>query len=106
MLLVFETRGPSRDSAVEEVLAAACRAHEHGRGAMVVLIQEGVMHALQAVPDAIRGLLDLGVPVLADRFSLALRGIEEGRLPAGIAPVDMPEIAELLGRDGVQPLWH
>jgi sulfur transfer complex TusBCD TusB component (DsrH family) len=106
MLLVFETHAPSRESAIEEVFGAARLVQERGQLATVILIQEGVLHVLQAATGVIHTLITAGIPVLADRFSLMLRGIDEERLPVEIRAVDMSAIVDLLGRDGVQPLWH
>jgi sulfur relay (sulfurtransferase) DsrF/TusC family protein len=106
MLFLIETHGPSGETATQEVFAAACLAQAQGRGATVLLIQEGVMHALRAGPGEVDAVLHAGIPVLVDRFSLVLRGIDEVRLPTDLRVVDMPAVVDLLGRDGVQPLWH
>jgi hypothetical protein len=106
MLVVFETHGPSTPSAVEEVFSAVRLAQEHGQAPVLILIQEGVLHAMHADGGAVSSLIEAGVTVLADRFSLALRGIDPGRLPASITCAEMPAFVELLTHDGVRPLWH
>ena len=106
MLFLIETHGPSAETATREVFAAACIAQTQGRNAALLLIQEGVMHALHCGAGEVDAVLHARIPVLVDRFSLALRGIDEARLPAAFTTVEMPAVIDLLGRDGVQPLWH
>jgi sulfur relay protein TusB/DsrH len=105
MLFVFETHGPLCGDATEEVFTAVHLAQARESGATLILMQEGVLHALQT-QSGVDALLAAGVRVLADRFSLALRGIKEEKLPASITAVDMPTIIELLTACGVRPVWH
>jgi predicted peroxiredoxin len=72
------------------------------------LVQNGV---LPARAGAIAGAGDLaraagaGVRVLADSFSLKERGIEEGRLAAGVAAAPLDVVLDALA-EGTKVIWH
>jgi predicted peroxiredoxin len=73
----------------------------------VFLVQNGV---LPARAGNIRGgdlakLPGAGVKVLADSFSLKERGIEEGRLAAGIAAAPLDTVIDALA-EGAKVIWH
>ena len=77
-----------------------------GHSVTVLLVQNGVLPA-RATAHA-RGLAELiaaGVPVLADEFSLAERGIPAHRLAGGIRMTSLDSVIDRMV-DGWKVLWH
>jgi predicted peroxiredoxin len=102
MLVLIESQVDAADDAASEALEAA---RTLAPDSAVVLVHCGVRRALR--PGAtIDALLAAGVRVLADEFSLTLRGLSRERLCPGVDVVGMDEVVDLLSRDGVRAIWH
>lgn len=72
----------------------------------VFLVQNGVLPARAgARASDLAKLPGAGVKVLADSFSLKERGIEEGRLAAGIAAAPLDAVIDALA-EGAKVIWH
>lgn len=77
-----------------------------GDGVTVLLVQNGVLPARGDAPSRhLAMLVAAGVPVLADRFSLAERAIGEGQLADGIQPASLGIVIDRM-IDGWRVLWH
>ena len=83
--------------------AAALRAG--GNDVVLVLAQDGVTVAVGPAA-AVRGLADLGVPVLVDDFSLAVRGLRVEDVAAGTRACPIDAVTDLLLRPGTRVVWH
>jgi predicted peroxiredoxin len=70
------------------------------------LVQNGVLPARSGARSGdLAKLTDAGVSVLADRFSLKERGIDEKRLAPGIAAAPLDVVLDALA-EGAQVIWH
>lgn len=77
-----------------------------GDGVTLLLVQNGVLTARRGVlPNPLASLVAAGVPLLADRFSLAERGIGEEQLGDGIQPTSLAIVIDRMV-DGWKVLWH
>ena len=72
----------------------------------VLLVQNGVLAARSgAQAKALAALAAEGVPVLADAFSLAERGIDPSRLIDGISSTPLDIVIDRMS-EGWKVLWH
>lgn len=77
-----------------------------GTPVSVLLVQNGVLAArASARAEGLAELIAAGVPVLADDFSLAERGIAADRLADGIAVTPLDVVIDRMS-DGWNVLWH
>ena len=104
--LLIESRDPfdSNDTAFCADLAAQLAAANNH--VTVFLVQNGVLPARTgARAGDLAKLAGAGVSVLADRFSLKERGIDEARLAAGVSPAALDVVLDALA-EGTQVIWH
>ena len=104
--LLIETRDPFESSDVGFCHDLAQRLVAEGNQVTLYLVQNGVLPARPgARASGLAELVQAGVQVLADEFSLRERGIPAGQLQAGIksSPLDVviDEMAE-----GCKVIWH
>lgn len=77
-----------------------------GNTVSVLLVQNGVLPARgTAQAKSLAELIAAGVPVLADEFSLAERGIPTHRLAGGIRTASLDVVVDRM-IDGWKVLWH
>lgn len=76
-----------------------------GRPVVLLLAQQAVS-GLAAAPLLLGRVLDAGVTVLADEFSLRQHAIATCAVPAAVGTVDAEEIAALLLDEQVAVVWH
>ena len=104
--LLIESRDPleANDASYCYDLAAGL-----ARGGAVVtlfLVQNGVFPARRsASTEALEAVVQAGVEVLADDFSLRERGIQSDRLPAGVAAAPIDAVIDRLV-EGRKAFWH
>lgn len=106
MLIVFETKGEADRTSVNDALGAALSARSNGEDAVVVLLQSGVLLALGAEPHLLDEVLNCGIAVYIDRFSLLQRRIAPERLIADYQIVDADDLVNLIFGDDVRIIWH
>lgn len=104
--LLIESRDPfeSQDSRAFYDLAASLA--RDANQVTLFLVQNGVLGA--RVGEHSRWYAELrqaGVEVLADDFSLRERGIQAGRLAAGVTASSLDVVVDQLG-EGRKTLWH
>jgi sulfur transfer complex TusBCD TusB component (DsrH family) len=101
----IESRDPfdSRDTQFVEQTAIAVK--ERGHEVCVFLVQNGVFAARKNA-HCLGALLEAGVTVLADDFSLRERGIGTEELAPSIheAPIDV--LVEEIAREKTKAIWH
>jgi predicted peroxiredoxin len=104
--LLIESRDPfdSNDTGFCADLATQLAAAKNE--VTVFLVQNGVLPARAgARAGDLARLPGAGVKVLADSFSLKERGIDAGRLAAGIAAAPLDIVLDALA-EGTQVIWH
>ena len=100
------SRDPFESRESEHTMGLAGELRRSGHEVTVFLVQNGVLGARKG-PGS-HGLSKLareGVRVLADSFSLKERGIDRGRLEAGIEPAELDLIVDHLA-EGRRVIWH
>jgi sulfur relay (sulfurtransferase) complex TusBCD TusD component (DsrE family) len=105
--LFIETRDPfeSRDTKFVAETAAALK--EHDNEVTVFLVQNGVLAARRGARDQyLSRLVQSGVRVLADDFSLRERGIAGNELRAGVTQSSVEALVGMLARGGTKAVWH
>lgn len=102
----IEARDPfeSRDSFVTQT---ASELKERGNDVTVFLVQNGVLAARAAAGiSPLPALIQAGIQVVADDFSLRERGIRREELNPGITTADIDALVDLLVRDNTKAIWH
>lgn len=104
--LFIESRDPFESNDVAFLCELAAGVARAGHEVTVLLVQNGVLPARRgAKAEDLRALVRAGVKVVADDFSLAERGIDPGRLAAGIEPAPIEIVVDHLAA-GHKVLWH
>src|SRR5438270_10495454 len=104
--LLIESRDPfdSNDTGFCVDLATQLAAAKND--VTVFLVQNGVLPARAGARGGhLAKLTGAGVSVLADSFSLKERGIDAGRLAAGVAAAQLDTVLDALA-EGTQVIWH
>ena len=104
--VLIETRDPFESAEVEGMLDLAGRL-SHTSDVSVYLVENGVQ-SLRAASSAAPAITSLSerVTILADEFSLRQRAIGVGDLVAGVAPVSIDRLVELISTNGCKAMWH
>jgi hypothetical protein len=104
--LLIETRDPFESGDVVFCHDLARRLAAEGNQVTLYLVQNGVLPARPGARAAgLDELVQAGVEVLADDFSLRERGISAGRLQAGIKPSPLDVVIDGLA-EGCKVIWH
>ena len=104
--LLIESRDPFESGDTGFCHDLACRLAAAGDKVTVFLVQNGVLPARAgAQAPGLGAVLDAGVEVLADEFSLRERGIAAGRLRPGIRPASLDTIVDRMAA-GSKAIWH
>jgi predicted peroxiredoxin len=108
--LLVETQGSWAGPGCDRFLGDAAALAAGGHGVWLFLAQDGVLaaatEAATAPGSGLRRLVEQGVTVWVDRFSLEQRALPAEALPAGVATVDMAPVAAKLLEPGVRAVWH
>jgi hypothetical protein len=104
--LLIETRDPFEASDVGFCHDLARRLAAEGNQVTLYLVQNGVLPARPgARASGLAELVQVGVEVLADDFSLRERGISAGRLQAGIKSSPLDVVIDGMA-EGCKVIWH
>ncbi|GGZ35815.1 hypothetical protein GCM10010387_32510 [Streptomyces inusitatus] len=111
--LLVESQGRYAGPGSRDFLGDAERLAASGHTVTVLLIENGVTDGVGTGAgtgagtgsDAVERLLEAGVRVWADGFSLEQRALA-ALLRPGVRRVGMDEVAEQLLRPAVQGVWH
>ena len=104
--LLIASRDPFEHRAVEGFYDLAGALAGAGHKVTVFLVQNGVLAARGGVkPDRLAGMVQSGVEVLADDFSLRERAIPKASLAAGVAAAPIGTVIDRLAQ-GDKALWH
>ena len=105
-MMVVETRDPFAVRDVEWTAGLLAALRQSGTPCTLVLAENGVLGARAgATPPGLAGLAETGVLILADRFALRERGIEDDELAAGISPTELDVVVDRLAAGG-RVLWR
>jgi sulfur transfer complex TusBCD TusB component (DsrH family) len=103
----IESRDPfdSPDTSVLADIAASLK--RRGNEVTVFLVQNGVLATRkQARKSQLPALLESGITVLADDFSLRERGIQSDECPANVKTANIDQLVDLLLGEDTKALWH
>jgi predicted peroxiredoxin len=103
--VLIESRDPfeSRDTEFVEQTAIAIK--ERGYPVTVFLIQNGVLAARKNT-GRLRRLVEAGVRLLADDFSLRERGIKAEELAQGIQESGIDRLVDAIAQANTKAIWH
>ncbi len=104
--MLIESRDPFESNDVAFAYELATGLAKAGHDVTMMLVQNGVLPARRgADAPGLAAVIAAGVHVLADDFALAERGIDAGRLAAGITSSPLDVVVDHLAA-GHQTLWH
>ena len=103
--LLIETRGPLGDNS-PQFYDRARTLQQGGHKVMLYLVENGVLSVRQKpAGQLLRPLLDAGVTIHADSFSLQERGISATAIANNIQKTGLELVLNSLA-SGFKPLWH
>jgi len=103
--LLFESQGPLESAQVPLHYELAAGLKKAGNKVTVFLVQNGVTAARRGLrTDAVARVVEAGVEVLADDFSLRECGIPPSRLAAGVKVANLDMAMDQLA-EGRKALW-
>jgi intracellular sulfur oxidation DsrE/DsrF family protein len=103
--LLIASSDPFESVEVQNFFRLARRLVEADNGVTLLLVQNGVLPARRSAPEPwIGDLVQAGVEVVADEFSLRERGIPRERLRSGVEAVPLDVAIDRLV-EGWKSLW-
>jgi sulfur transfer complex TusBCD TusB component (DsrH family) len=103
----IESRDPFESRDTPFVSQTATSLQRNGRDVVVFLVQNGVLGARKRARfSEIPSLVQAGVTVLADEFSLNERGIQADELPAEIRSASIDDLVDLIVQENTKAIWH
>lgn len=103
----IESRDPFESTDTRFVADAATALRARGREVAVFLLQNGVLATRAAARGSqVPRLVEAGVSVLADDFSLRERGIVASELGIGVQEASIGTLVDLMMRSNTKTLWH
>lgn len=104
--VLIETAGPWRGPGCARFVSDAVNLCRAGHPVQLVLLQDGVAAAVPGAVGELDDVLEEGVEVWADDFSLAQRGLPVERLTPATRVVTMAEIATRILDPATRVVWH
>lgn len=105
-MMIIETRDPLQIRDCEWSADLLVRMRQAGSQCAMMLTENGVLGARALARTAfLPRLIDGGITVLADRFALAERGINESDLAPGVACTDLGAVVDRL-EAGAAVIWR
>jgi sulfur transfer complex TusBCD TusB component (DsrH family) len=102
----IESKDPF-DSADTNISETAVALRKKGHTVTVFLVENGVLGARkQAAKSQVPSIVESGVTVLADDFSLQKRGISVDECAAGLQAVTMIHLIDLIVQENTKAVWH
>ncbi|HEX6074145.1 MAG TPA: DsrE family protein [Micromonosporaceae bacterium] len=102
--LFIESRGEHESPDVTALLELGGRLRGSGHAVTVFLIQNGV--GTLGVGEPWQAMVEQGIDVWADEFSLRGRGLGPKQVPPGVQLGGADDLVRLLMTDGVVAVWH
>jgi len=105
--VLIESRDPFDSSDTSFLADTAAALRKRGNNVTVFLVQNGVLAARkQARKTQIPQLLESGITVLADDFSLRERAIQSDECQNAIKTVGIDQLVDLLVQENTKGIWH
>ena len=103
--VLFESQDPLESAQVPSHYELAAALKKAGNQVTMFLVQNGVLGARRALrSQGVPGLVEAGVEVLADDFSLRERGISASRLSPGVKVATIDDALDQFAA-GRKALW-
>jgi sulfur transfer complex TusBCD TusB component (DsrH family) len=103
----IESRDPFDSPDTNFVTETAVALKKKGHTVTVVLVQNGVLGARkQAAKSQLPAIVESGVTVLADDFSLQERGISMDECAPGLQAGTMDRLIDLIVQENTKAVWH
>jgi predicted peroxiredoxin len=103
----IESRDPFDSPDTSFLAETATALKKRGNGVTVFLVQNGVLGARkQARKTVLPQLLESGITVLADDFSLRERGIQSDECQSAVKTASVDELVDLLVQENTKAVWH
>jgi predicted peroxiredoxin len=104
--VLIESRDPFESRDTEFVEQTALTIKERGHRVTVFLLQNGVFAARSRTTARLQRLIDAGVILLADDFSLRERGIEAADLAHGVNESGINSLVDTITQPNTKAIWH
>lgn len=103
----IESRDPFDSPDTNSVSKAAVALRKEGHTVTVFLVENGVLGARkQATQSQVPAIVEFGVTVLADDFSLQKHGISLEECAPGLQAGSMAHLIELIVKENTKAVWH
>ena len=103
----IESRDPFHSPGTNAVSKAAVALRKEGHTVTVFLVENGVLGARkQAAKSQVPTIVESGVTVLADDFSLQKRGISMEECAPGLQAGSMAHLIELIVKENTKAVWY
>jgi predicted peroxiredoxin len=103
--VLIESRDPFDSRDTEFVEQTAITIKERGHRVTVFLLQNGVF-AARRTAARLQRLIDAGVILQADDFSLRERGIEAAELAQGVQQSGVNSLVDKITQPNTKAIWH
>jgi len=105
--LFIESRDPFDSPDTSFLADTAASLKRRGNDVTVFLVQNAVLATRkQARKSQLPQLLESGIAVLADDFSLLERGIQSDECQANVKIAVIDQLVDLLVRENTKAIWH
>ncbi len=103
----IESRDPFDSPDTSFLADTAASLKKRGNTVTVFLVQNGVLGARkQARKSQLPLLLESGITVLADDFSLRERGIQADECQGAVKTASIDQLVDLLVQENTKAIWH
>jgi predicted peroxiredoxin len=103
----IESRDPFDSPDTSFLADTAASLKKRGNNVTVFLVQNGVFATRkQARKSQLPQLLDSGVTVLADDFSLRERGIQSDECQSPVKAAGIDQLVDLIVQENTKAVWH
>jgi sulfur transfer complex TusBCD TusB component (DsrH family) len=103
----IESRSPLESPDDSFLADTAASLKRRGNDVTVFLVQNAVLAARKLARESeLPRLLESGITVLADDFSLRERGIQSGECAANLKIVAIDHLVDLLVQENTKAIWH
>ena len=105
--LFIESRDPFESRDVQFVVETATALKRTGNDVTVFLVQNGVLAARTgARTSQLPMLVEEGIRLLADDFSLGERGLRASELISGVKESGIDTLVDMLAQKDTRAIWH
>jgi predicted peroxiredoxin len=103
----IESRDPFESADTAFLADTAASLKKRGNNVTIFLVQNGVLAARkEARKSPLPQLLECGVTVLADDFSLRERGIQSDEFQGLVKAAGIDQLVDLIVQENTKAVWH